>query len=111
VGPRSGLGDFEKRKFLTCRDSNSDPSVVQPVASRYPVSGHVVLNHNYGNCIINSPLILEYKEIQDMFQNLDYWFRVKRKEISSWEVVAAAIWERIRVSCYNQGPVISHTHR
>jgi hypothetical protein len=33
VGPSVGL-DVEKRKFLT-RDSNSDPSVVQPIASRY----------------------------------------------------------------------------
>jgi hypothetical protein len=34
-GPRAGLDDVEKRKFLALRDSNSDPSVVQPVASRY----------------------------------------------------------------------------
>jgi hypothetical protein len=33
--PRVGLDDVEKRKFLTYPDSNSDPSVVQPVASRY----------------------------------------------------------------------------
>jgi hypothetical protein len=35
VGPRAGLDDVEKRKFFNLRDSNSDPSVVQPVASRY----------------------------------------------------------------------------
>jgi hypothetical protein len=35
VDPRTGLDDVEKRKFLTYRDSNSDPSAVQPVASRY----------------------------------------------------------------------------
>jgi hypothetical protein len=35
VDPRAGLDDVEKRKFLTYRDSNSDPSVVQPVSSRY----------------------------------------------------------------------------
>jgi hypothetical protein len=35
VDLRAGLDDLEKRKFLTLRDSNSDPSVVQPVASRY----------------------------------------------------------------------------
>jgi hypothetical protein len=35
VDPRTGLDDVEKRKFLPYRDSNSDPSVVQPVASRY----------------------------------------------------------------------------
>jgi hypothetical protein len=32
VDLRAGLDDLEKRKFN--RDSNSDPSVVQPVASR-----------------------------------------------------------------------------
>jgi hypothetical protein len=32
---RAGLDDVEKRKFLTYRDFNCDPSVVQPVASRY----------------------------------------------------------------------------
>jgi hypothetical protein len=35
VDPRPGLDDVKMRKFLTYRDSNSDPSVVQPVASRY----------------------------------------------------------------------------
>jgi hypothetical protein len=35
VGLRSGLDAVEKRKFLPYRDSNSDPSVIQPVASRY----------------------------------------------------------------------------
>jgi hypothetical protein len=34
VNPRVGLDDVEKRKFLPLPDSNSDPSVVQPVASR-----------------------------------------------------------------------------
>jgi hypothetical protein len=34
VGPRAGLDDAEKRKFLIYRDSNSEPYVVQPVASR-----------------------------------------------------------------------------
>jgi hypothetical protein len=34
VGPRAGLDDVENRKFLY-EDSNSDLSVVQPVASRY----------------------------------------------------------------------------
>jgi hypothetical protein len=35
VDPKVGLDDVEKRKFLHCQDSNSDPSVFQPVASRY----------------------------------------------------------------------------
>jgi hypothetical protein len=35
VGPRASLDDVEKRKFLTLPGLNSDPFVVQPVASRY----------------------------------------------------------------------------
>jgi hypothetical protein len=35
VDPRVGLDDVEKRKFLTLPHSNSNPSVVQPIASRY----------------------------------------------------------------------------
>jgi hypothetical protein len=35
VGPRAGLDGMERRKFLTQPGFNSDPSVVQPVASRY----------------------------------------------------------------------------
>jgi hypothetical protein len=34
VDPRTGLDDVEKRKFLIYLDANSDPSVVQPIASR-----------------------------------------------------------------------------
>jgi hypothetical protein len=34
VSPRAGLDDMEKREFLS-RDSNSDPSLVQPVVGRY----------------------------------------------------------------------------
>jgi hypothetical protein len=35
VDPRAGLDDLEKRKIWPYRDSNSNPSVVQPIASRY----------------------------------------------------------------------------
>jgi hypothetical protein len=35
LDPRAGLDDVEKRKLLTPRDSNFNPSLVQPVASRY----------------------------------------------------------------------------
>jgi hypothetical protein len=35
VGPRAGVDDVEKRKFLTLLDSKSDPSVVQHAASGY----------------------------------------------------------------------------
>jgi hypothetical protein len=36
VGPRTGLDDLEKEKFFTLTGLELDPSVVQPVASRYP---------------------------------------------------------------------------
>jgi hypothetical protein len=35
VGLRTGLDDMKKRKFRPYRDSNSDSSAVQPVASHY----------------------------------------------------------------------------
>jgi hypothetical protein len=35
VGPRAGLNDMEKRKFLTLLGLKLDTSVVQPVASHY----------------------------------------------------------------------------
>jgi hypothetical protein len=35
TGLRTCLDDMEKRKIWLYRDSNPDPSVVQPVASRY----------------------------------------------------------------------------
>jgi hypothetical protein len=35
VGPSTDLDDVKKRKFLTLPGSNSDFSVVQPVANRY----------------------------------------------------------------------------
>jgi hypothetical protein len=53
VDPRAGL-DNVKRKFFLYRDSNSDPSDVQPVTSRYtnyaiPAPGI----KQYPNLIIN----------------------------------------------------------
>jgi hypothetical protein len=35
VDPRAGLDAVKKRKFLTLLGLNPDPSLVQPVASRY----------------------------------------------------------------------------
>jgi hypothetical protein len=35
VDPRAGVDNLEKRKFLTLPGLELDPSVVQPVASRY----------------------------------------------------------------------------
>jgi hypothetical protein len=39
VDPGAGLEEVERQKFLTLPDSNSDPSVVQLVASRYTDCG------------------------------------------------------------------------
>jgi hypothetical protein len=39
VDLRASLDDVEKRKFLTLTDWNSDPMVVQAVASRYTDCG------------------------------------------------------------------------
>jgi hypothetical protein len=46
-GPKTGLDDVEKRKFFTLcsRDSNSEPSVVQPVASRYTDWANITVNN------------------------------------------------------------------
>jgi hypothetical protein len=35
VGARASMDDVEKRNSWPYRDSNSDPSIVQPVTSRY----------------------------------------------------------------------------
>jgi hypothetical protein len=35
MGPKAGLDNVEKRKFLALPGLELDPSVVQPVASRY----------------------------------------------------------------------------
>jgi hypothetical protein len=51
VDPRATLNDVEKRKFLTLPgDSNSDPLVVQPVASRY--TDYVIPAPLYANTLI-----------------------------------------------------------
>jgi hypothetical protein len=43
VGPRIGLDDIEKRLFLPHRNSNSDSSVLKPVASRYSSWSYLAL--------------------------------------------------------------------
>jgi hypothetical protein len=35
LGTRAGLDVVERRKSCTYRDSNSDPSAIQPTANRY----------------------------------------------------------------------------
>jgi hypothetical protein len=44
VGPRTGLDDVEKRKFLTLPGHDSDPSVDQPAASRQQYENTVPIN-------------------------------------------------------------------
>jgi hypothetical protein len=46
VGLRAGLEDVKKRKFLALPDSNSDPSVVQPVSSHY--TDYAILAPRFG---------------------------------------------------------------
>jgi hypothetical protein len=62
LDPRAGLDDVEKTKFFTLPNSNSGPSVVQPVASCYPGSSitvkvnnmeHHVLKANDSGCIFS----------------------------------------------------------
>jgi hypothetical protein len=48
VVPRTGLDDVEKRKFVSHRGSNSDPSVFHPVASRYTDYAIVAYIHLQG---------------------------------------------------------------
>jgi hypothetical protein len=56
MGSGACLDDVEKRKLLTLRDSNFNPSVVQPVTSRYtdcaiPVACNklIILINQYSN--------------------------------------------------------------
>jgi hypothetical protein len=35
MGPRTGLDDMEEKNLSPHRDSNSDPSIIQPVESFY----------------------------------------------------------------------------
>lgn len=49
--PRTGLDDGEKKTILSLPDSNSDPTVIQPVSSRYYrlsyLSSDVIYNSQY----------------------------------------------------------------
>jgi hypothetical protein len=53
MGPRTGLHNVEKRKFLPYRDSNSDPSVAQPVAIRY--TDYTSVSQPPGRCPVPDP--------------------------------------------------------
>jgi hypothetical protein len=48
VDPKAGVDDMEKLKILDYRDSNSYPSVVQPVASRYTDYATEMVYHGLG---------------------------------------------------------------
>jgi hypothetical protein len=68
VGPRAGLDEMERGNSLSYRDSNSDPSVVQPVASRYtdcviPALKQIntAVNCRTTNNTSASPLKIEWK--------------------------------------------------
>jgi hypothetical protein len=52
MGPRTSLDDLEKRKILPYRESNSDRSVVQPVASRYTDYANPAQQHNHKYILI-----------------------------------------------------------
>jgi hypothetical protein len=54
VNPRAVLDNVEKRNSWPHRDTNSDPSVVQPVASRYTDYAILASTHNINNTIINN---------------------------------------------------------
>jgi hypothetical protein len=66
TGPRTGLDDVERGKIVSIPDSNSDTSVVQPVAGRYTDCAILALKeviggwrmHNEFNNIYSSPDII-----------------------------------------------------
>jgi hypothetical protein len=62
VGPRSGLDDVEKRKFLTLPGLNSDPLVVQPVASRYTDCAILAVKYTNERIELLSLLLLSVRE-------------------------------------------------
>jgi hypothetical protein len=47
VNPRANLDDVEKKKFLPLQELNSDPSVVQSVASRYTDCANLSLSLSF----------------------------------------------------------------
>jgi hypothetical protein len=81
VSPRAGLGNVEKRKFLTLPGLDSDPSVVQPIASRYPDYAIPVL------------LLLKYLEKSDIYGKCVSFF-------STDFVVNTFIWGKYALSSY-----------
>jgi hypothetical protein len=53
LGPRTGLDETKRKECWLYRDSNSDPTTIQPVASHYtdwaiPVRNHVLLRKDTG---------------------------------------------------------------
>jgi hypothetical protein len=70
VGPRAGLDDVEKRKFLTLSGLELRPSAVQPVASRYtdcPIPApliKIVLKINIKEQIVVQNVSIKYKRLR-----------------------------------------------
>jgi hypothetical protein len=65
VGPRAGLDDVERRKFLTLPGFELDPLVVQPVASRYT------------DCAIPALEILRTVSVTGIYCSSDFATRVR----------------------------------
>jgi hypothetical protein len=64
-GSYSGLDDVERRKFFDYQDSNSDPSVLQSVASRFTDCVILVPHNSSVYTKINGSVFLEkYKKIK-----------------------------------------------
>jgi hypothetical protein len=60
VGPRAGLDDVEKRKFLTLPGFEHLPSVFQPVASRYTDYAALIIVAESYFCSSYSPCQLSF---------------------------------------------------
>jgi hypothetical protein len=75
VGPRACLDDVEKRTSLPYRDSKSDPSSIQPVASRYTdcaIPAHRLINtamkHKNGGLQVLSAVSMKMKSARSRQQ-------------------------------------------
>jgi hypothetical protein len=81
VGPRFGPGGVEKKKFFPYRDSNSDFSVVQPVASHYTNCPIPALKNNVllAHLVNNSFAIQKYL--------VDIAFLIKEMSVGSTTVI------------------------
>jgi hypothetical protein len=77
VDPRAGLDDVEKRKFFALPGlEKCDPSVVQPVASRYTDDAIPERRHSKRHsesletCLISSTV---FSHISSVYENVKVW--------------------------------------